>query len=439
MADIRDLKKFPGNKALGNEFMFFPIDRTKTVKDIPKLQPNQVKVCAIINQGKGKKVDPKTGKRVRPLRPNLCLVSELPDEDQVEYILALRKEKKLELANKDEGTSIILKPGERTVAQLINKYVDTVLPSLKNSERYEKDLREIWEPEIGHLTLDEITADHIEDVKDKLINKELAASSINNRVQCLKSAFRFGAGKNKKFRVRPAWVTNDVSKDIEAMDLDNERNRYLSPDELKRLKEQIKLSTSDDLEDVCDFLLAAGCRWSEMQGLTWDCFDKDQNVILFNKVLSRSVCSGKEIVKGKTKLIHEKNQLRSGLKNGSKGRVFDIENLPKLRMMLLERKLESTDKLIFPKNPRTAFRTAVKRATEKAKAEGSVSFSESFTWHDFRHTCLSYLAQNGVDEWTMKAHGGHESLQSLERYSHLCPKQTRKSTAVLNEVLYGNG
>ena len=308
--NLKDLKKFPGNKDLGGDFMLLPVDTRKySVKDIPKLQPN----------------------------------------DQKLEILKKRKKKMLELDNKIDGADITIKPGERTVAQLINKYVDTVLPSLKNSERYEKDLREIWEPEIGHLTLNEITADDIEDVKDKLINKELAASSINNRVQCLKSAFRFGAGKNKKFRLRPAWVTNDVSKDVEAMDLDNERNRYLSPDELKRLREQIKLSTSDDLEDVCDFLLAAGCRWSEMQGLTWDCFDKDQNVILFNKVLSRSVYSGKEIVRGKTKLIHEKNQLRKGLKNGSKGRVLDVENLPKLRQMLLERKLESTSNFIFPK------------------------------------------------------------------------------------------
>ena len=111
----------------------------------------------------------------------------------------------------------------------------------------------------------------------------------------------------------------------------------------------------------------------------------------------------------------------------------------KIRQIMLERKLKSNSNLNLPNKPRIAFRTAVKRTTEKAKAEGSVSFSESFHWHDFRHTCLSYLAQNGVDEWTMKAHGGHESLQSLERYSHLCPKQTRKSTAVLNEVLYGNG
>jgi len=424
--DIKDLKKFKGNEH-GGLYGMFPIDRKKAVKDIPKLETHQVNVVAKFYRD-GKK----------DLRVVLCRVDELPDfngDDQGDFIIEKIRNAKENMVKENKVSKT---GGERTVSDLIEKYIDTVLPSLKNSERYEQDLREIWEPEIGKITLDEITADDIEDVKDKLINKELAASSINNRVQCLKSAFRFGAGKNKKFRVRPAWVTNDVSKDVEAMDLDNERNRYLSPDELKRLREQIKLSTSDDLEDVCDFLLAAGCRWSEMQGLTWDCFDKDQNVILFNKVLSRSVCSGKEIVNGKTKLIHEKNQLRKGLKNGSKGRVLDVENLPKLRQMLLERKLESASNFIFPKSPRTAFRTAVKRATEKAKAEGSVSFSESFHWHDFRHTCLSYLAQNGVDEWTMKAHGGHESLQSLERYSHLSPKQTRKSSAVLNEVLYGN-
>ena len=95
----------------------------------------------------------------------------------------------------------------------------------------------------------------------------------------------------------------------------------------------------------------------------------DQNIILFNKVLARSNCNGKEKVNRKTVLIHEKNQLRNGLKNDSKGRVLDIENMPKLRKMLLERKLESTSNLIFPKSPRTTFRTAVKRATEKAKVK----------------------------------------------------------------------
>ena len=94
--NLKDLKKFPGNKKLGGEFKFIPVDyRNKTVNDIPNLQPSEVNVQAIIKVGKT--IDPKTGKRVRPLRPNLCLVSELPDPnpktgeaDQVGFILNLR-------------------------------------------------------------------------------------------------------------------------------------------------------------------------------------------------------------------------------------------------------------------------------------------------------------------------------------------------------------
>ena len=96
MADMRNLKKFSGNKDLGDEFMFLPVEAKKyKVSDIPNLPANRVQVCAIINQGK--KVDPKTGKRVRPLRPMICLVSDIPDKDQVKYILDLRQEKKLEI------------------------------------------------------------------------------------------------------------------------------------------------------------------------------------------------------------------------------------------------------------------------------------------------------------------------------------------------------
>ena len=47
--NLKDLKKFPGNKALGGQFMLLPVDTRKyTVKDVPKLPANRVQVRAII-------------------------------------------------------------------------------------------------------------------------------------------------------------------------------------------------------------------------------------------------------------------------------------------------------------------------------------------------------------------------------------------------------
>ena len=128
--NLKDLKKFPGNKNLNGEFILFPVDeKNKTVADIPKLPADRVNVRAIIPQGK--KV---VGKRVRPLRPILCLVSELPDQDQFETILGMRKEKILELAQQEEKEIKDI-DGERTVAMLINKYIKEVIPSLNDGER----------------------------------------------------------------------------------------------------------------------------------------------------------------------------------------------------------------------------------------------------------------------------------------------------------------
>jgi len=45
--DLKDLKKFKGND-YGADFLLFPVDRKKTVEDIPNLDLHEVNVCANI-------------------------------------------------------------------------------------------------------------------------------------------------------------------------------------------------------------------------------------------------------------------------------------------------------------------------------------------------------------------------------------------------------
>ena len=233
MADMKDLKKFPGNKALGGEFMFFPIDRTKTVQDIPKLQPNQVKVCAIINQGK--KIDPKTGKRVRPLRPMICLVSDIPDEDQVEFIIHLRKEKKLELASDGAAT---VTGGERLVSHLINDYILSDKISKKKDAWTIQQILKFWNTELGHILLVDLKAAEITSVKKLL--KDKAPKTQNNYVSALCSCFNYGV-KNLH------WITANVVKEVAKEEVDNKIERFLSDDERGRFLKGLERSESLDL------------------------------------------------------------------------------------------------------------------------------------------------------------------------------------------------
>ena len=420
--NLKDLKKFPGNKDLGGEFMLLPVDTRKfKVKDIPKLPTNRVQVRAIIPQSIG-----------RPLRPFLCLVSDLPDNGQFGEIHKKRNEKIAELDNEKDGKSIIVKPGERTVSQLIQKYNNEVVPSLKDGEHYQNYLRDIWEPEIGHLILDEVTADDIRKVRNKLKEQGFATATINNRVQPIKSAFSFGSGgmEQKGFDCVPKWIKTDVAVSVKAWKENNVRERSLSADELKRLREQIKISTSDNLSDFFEFKLAAGCRWSEAMGLTWDNIDFDKKIITFSKVLTRSKYKGQKTVKGKTVNEYEHHVMRNSLKNGENSRIIDMQLYPEIMKNLRDRKLKTQiySKKVFISSPRKAFETALKRAEIK-----------DFCFHAIRHTTMTYLAMEGATPFELKAQGGHKDIKSVERYAHFDPQLSRNAAEKLRRKIYANG
>ena len=423
--NLKDLKNFKGND-YGSDFLLFPVDRKKKFEEIKNLDLHEVNVCGYVGD---KNV---AGNRRVPVK--LLRLDKLNDNGQWKQLYDILEEKKQKAKSKvSANTSGVTFGVEKTVAQLIEKYIDEVVPSLNDSENYENFLRKYWEPAIGNKAISEVTLDDLEDVRDKMRAAGLSPSSINGRTQTIKSAFRFGNGADKKFPCRPKWVELDLTKELKAIDPDNKKERFLSFDELKRLREQIQISESENLSDFFEFLLAVGCRWSEAMGLTWDCVDLNEKVITFNKILKRSKCSGKRVVDGKTVLIHDRNVLRPGLKNGEKSRIMDLENYPEVLEALKERKKNQMKHNIysghvFTSNPRKAFATAMRNAN-----------ITDFSFHTIRHTCMSYLAQMSATPFELKGHGGHKDIKSVERYAHLDPELTKRTSEKLRAKIYGNG
>ena len=397
--NLKDLKKFSGNKALGGEFILFPVDeKNKTVSDIPKLPADRVNVLAIIPQDKG-----------RPLRPKLCLVSELPDKDQIETILKMRKKKKLRLA--EDGKSTITN-GERLVSQLIKVYKDERVVEFKTAWTVQQILK-FWDEHLGNIPLEKLTPAEITSVKKLL--KDKAPKTQNNMVSALCSCFDYGV-KNLH------WLNNNPVKDIAKEKVDNKIERYLSDDELKRFKEGLEKSESPTLKVLGYFGLATGCRISEAEALTWKDIDFEKDTITFNGAKRRKVCTGSE----NGKLEFDRNVIQSGLKNGSKAKVISLKNLGPLRGLLLEHKIASTSDLVFPHNVRTAWKTLLRNCEIK-----------NFRFHDLRHTCASYLVQAGVELLKVAAHLGHKNIQSTLRYAHLSPKVTEETGEAVAARIYG--
>ena len=408
--NLKNLKKFPGNKALGDEFMLFPVDRNKTVKDIPKLQPHQVKVCAIIDQGK--KVDPKTGNRIRPLRPMLCLVSELPDDEQITEILKLRTAKKQELANNEK---IKVSPGERMLCHLIEKYKVEKLSKFKDPWTPSQRLKK-WNNFLGSLTFEEIGPAEISAAKKK-ITKGLSPKTVNDYLWVLTACFDFGI-KNLH------WISKNPCKEVVREKVNNEIVRYLTDEERKSFFDALEETTSPTLKVLCHFGINTGCRKGEALGLTWDDIDFEKNIIRFTKTKRIRTCTG---IDEKGELIIERNLVTPTLKNGSKEKKISMKNMSKLRGLLLEHKLKSRSEYVFPHDTQHSFRYLLKKCG-----------ITNFRFHDLRHSCASYLVQSGVPLLDTAHHLGQRDYNSVLRYAHLAEDTTEKTGSIVAERMYGN-
>jgi len=51
---------------------------------------------------------------------------------------------------------------------------------------------------------------------------------------------------------------------------------------------------------------------------------------------------------------------------------------------------------------------------------------DDFRFHDLRHTCASYLAQNGASLLEIADVLGHKQIQMTKRYAHLCVSHKQK-------------
>ena len=83
---------------------------------------------------------------------------------------------------------------------------------------------------------------------------------------------------------------------------------------------------------------------------------------------------------------------------------------------------------VFTSSPRKSFETALRNANIK----------DSY-FHTIRHTCMSYLAQMRATPFELKGHGGRKDIKSVERYAHMDPQLTKRTSEKLRAKIYGNG
>lgn len=269
-----------------------------------------------------------------------------------------------------------------------------------------------WHRQVGTVALQDLTDDHVHAALDTL-------SQQRSRYYAGKDADDNPIFRAKKRDIRPATINRYAAtlaaivtwaikrriapkgyvhpcRSIERLPENNEKTRFLSDLERRRLLDTCRVSSWPRLYLLVLMAVTTGARKGELLGLRWGDIDFD-----------RAVASVQVT------------------KNG------DPRMLPLVPAVLdeLQRFKAGYTVLVFPSPRNTAKAFAFEGQFTKALQVAKV---RDFRFHDLRHSCASILAQSGATLLEIGDLLGHRQLQVTKRYSHLA---TGHKAALVNRVL----
>lgn len=246
-------------------------------------------------------------------------------------------------------------------------------------------------PQLGGLTLAQITPWQLEKVKQQLCEDGCSGARVNRYLTTLSSLFHRAEDwgllthgnplrRVKKFRESPG------------------RLRYLSPDEMARL---LAVCEDEDLRVAVTVALGTGMRRGEIFGLRWRDVDLDNSII---------------------HVIESKNDSRREIPMGQEVRA----------VLAAKFSTKQTGELVFAHPDGKRYGTRMRKAWDRACSKAGLT---GFRFHDLRHTFASHLVMNGASLSAVQDLLGHKSPIMTRRYSHLAPGVLRQAIATMDALL----
>ena len=264
--------------------------------------------------------------------------------------------------------------------------------TIRETERRIKELLKVF----GDKTLDYISEFLIESYKQERLKEGVKPSTINRELNILRAILH----KAKEW----GMYRGDLPK-VKTYKVDDERVRYLTPEELRRLLD----ACPKWFKPVVKFACLTGLRASELFSLTWDMVNLSQGYITVPAKYSKTKETKRIPLHPKAlEVLREvkEYQYKKGIDHGyvftnRMGKPYSVEG----------------------QGYKKVFKTACKKAG-----------IEDFRFHDLRHTFASYLVMSGVDFYTVQELMRHSSPRMTRRYAHLSPEHIRKELEKVREV-----
>ena len=299
----------------------------------------------------------------------------------------------------EQGRFRSLSLAKHTLTELVDRYIESILPTKPQNARNMKQHLLWWKQELGHCLLSDIKPSHIAQKRDELLSQD----TFYKRPRSSTTVVRYIASLSHAFSIAVKeweWMDENPIRKINKPKLPQGRIRFLDESEKNRLLDACKQSNSAYLYPIVVLALTTGMRKGEILTLNWDDLDFERYTILLRTT-----------------------------KNGER-RMIPLIGLS----LELLRRLYSIrqSKLVFPSPKNSNYPLNIRSAWENALQKAGIA---NFKFHDLRHTAASYLAMNNTNLLEIGALLGHKTVQMTKRYAHLSNEHIFQMAQKLNKVL----
>lgn len=351
--------------------------------------------------------DPKTGKLIR---------KSVYGKTQKEVRLALSKI----VSEMDSGT--YAEPSKMKVSQWLDEWLASYTMNIKPATRsaYEEHIRVHIKPSLGDIPLKQLSTRDIQQLYTNLLKeRELSPKTVRNihgvLHRTLEQAKLLGC-----IRVNPtdAAVTPRVEKkQVETLDAED-IGKFLAA--IRGTKYEYPLFVA----------VFTGLRQGELLGLTWDCVDFENGLLLINKQHNR--------VKGDTEFRFASLKNDKARVLTAADEVMEVLKLQKERQTAWAAALgdgwSNPDHLVFT----TEFGRYInnKILYQNFKRIMRKLGKPDLRFHDLRHTYAVNSLRAGDDIKTVQENLGHATASfTLATYAHATPGMKRESAKRMTEFI----
>ncbi|KTR84456.1 hypothetical protein NS277_04720 [Novosphingobium barchaimii] len=280
-----------------------------------------------------------------------------------------------------------------TLAELAPRYIQHIRSYQRAPEIAERFLRLHILPRFGKVHLDELKQEEVVDWLNAMVREGYAQSTANRWQVIISHMLRMAGDWGL-----PGAERNPM-KGAKLKEPNNKKERFLSAEEIARLRAAVEESTNPMLAPIVTLLLLTGCRKRELLDATWDQFDLDRKS--WRIPMSKS---------GKARHVPLSDEAM---------KVLDA--LPRFRgcpYVVPNVKTMKPHGSIF-----NAWNTARKRAG-----------LPDVRMHDCRHTLASHLAMSGHSLLIIAKVLGHQNTRTTERYAHVSNEALRDAVNIAAKV-----